>query len=109
LYSVFAGGAVGNLNGFGAQARFRGPQGVIVDRFGNVYVADSGNNSIRKINSSGNVSVLAGTASGFTPISGSKDGLGKKASFSNPTGLFLDSLGQLYVADRGNGLIRVVN
>ena len=65
---------------------------------GNVYVADSGNNTIRKVTPVGTnwvVTTLAGLAGSF----GSADGTGSAAQFSCPEGVAVDSAGNLYVAD----------
>ena len=85
-------------------ARFNHPTGVAADGSGNVYVADTTNNTIRKITPAGAVSTLAGLAG----VSGSSDGAGSAALFSRPGGLALDSLLNLYVADTGNSTIRKI-
>jgi mucin-19 len=94
----------GSTNGMGTAASFNAPTGVAVDGSGNVYVADSKNNLIRKINSAGAVSTLAGSGS-----SGSTNGMGTAASFNNPTGVAVDISGNVYVADQGNNLIRKIS
>jgi sugar lactone lactonase YvrE len=96
-------GSPGSADGAGTSASFRGPNGLAVDSSGNVYVADSGNNTIRKITSSGIVTTLAGSAS-----LGSADGTGTAASFNSPAGVALDASGNLYVADSGNNKIRKI-
>jgi sugar lactone lactonase YvrE len=102
IVSTFAGnGSIGISDGQGTKAQFYGPQGLAVDGQGNVFVADAGNNEIRKITPSGLVTTFAGVdTAGFI------DGTGYKAKFNSPHGLFFDSKGNLYVADRGNNLIR---
>ena len=103
--STFAGsGSYGSNNGNGTSASFYRPQGVATDAAGNVYVADAGNNLIRKIDKSGNVSTLAG--SGYY---GSSDGTGTAASFNNPKAVTIDIAGNVYVADSGNNLIRKID
>ncbi|MBV8666506.1 MAG: DUF4214 domain-containing protein [Burkholderiaceae bacterium] len=97
-------GYQGSWDGQGAAARFNYPQGLAVDRAGNIYVADSQNSTIRKITPAGLVSTLAGTAGIFN----NKDGTGAAASFYGPSGLVVDSLGNLYVADSTNNRIRKV-
>jgi sugar lactone lactonase YvrE len=104
--TTFAGtaGVIGSSDGTGTGALFNGPTGVAVDGSGNIYVADTGDNTIRKITAAGVVTTLAGLA-GF---SGSADGTGTSARFSQPSGLALDVSGSLYVADTGNSVIREV-
>ena len=106
VVSTLAGtaGAEGSADGTGAAARFSYPGGVAVDGSGNVYVADSGNNTIRKVTPAGVVSTLAGSAG----VSGSADGTGAGARFDFPTGVAIDGSGNVYVADEGNNAIREV-
>jgi sugar lactone lactonase YvrE len=92
------------LDGAGAAARFGYAIGIVTDRLGNVYVADSGNNAIRMITPSGVVSTLAGGGG-----VGAADGSGKAALFNEPVGLAIDTLGNLYVADFGNNTIRKIS
>ncbi len=107
LVSVLAGSATfvsGSTDGTGTAALFNTPTGLAVDGEGNVYVADSGNSTIRKITQAGVVTTLAGTAG----VEGSADGTGATASFNNPSALALDGTGNLYVADFGNNLVRKI-
>jgi sugar lactone lactonase YvrE len=97
-------GMPGNANGVGSAARFLWPNGVSVDEGGTVYVADTYNNTIRKITPGRSVSTLAGAAG----IAGFADGMGGAARFSQPGALAVDSNGALYVADGGNNSIRRV-
>jgi sugar lactone lactonase YvrE len=97
-------GSRGSEDGPAAAARFNGPTGVAVDGDGNVYVADSGNSTIRKITPSGVVGTLAGTA-GRT---GSADGTGPAASFWWPFGVAVDAGGMVYVSDTINHTIRKI-
>jgi sugar lactone lactonase YvrE len=97
-------GQNGSDNGFQNFARFTYPYGVAADAGGNVYVADTGNQMIRKILAGGFVTTLAGSA-GF---SGGADGNGASAQFSQPSALALDSAGNIYVADTFNSTIRKV-
>lgn len=106
VVSTLAGsaGQSGSTDGVGSSARFKSPCGVAADSSGNVYVADTGNNSIRKISPTGSVSTFAGV-SGQT---GSSDGAGTAARFNSPTGVAVDSSGNVYVADSGNDTIRTI-
>jgi len=96
-------GQSGSTDGPAATALFNGPGGVAIDSSGNLYVADDGNYTIRKI-SGGTVSTLAGTAG----IQGEKDGLGANAQFYDPQNLAVDSAGNIYVADGKGNVIRKV-
>ncbi len=95
----------GSANGSGANATFWDPQGVALDAATNVYVADSFNNTIRKVTPGGLVTTIAGTAG----TSGSADGTGAAAAFSQPQGVAVDSLGNVYVTDGANGTIRLIS
>ncbi len=97
-------GFEGAWNGTGTDARFNAPFGVAADASGNIYVADRDNHLIRRITSSGVVTTFAGLAG----VAGSIDGIGVAARFNAPTGLAADSLGNIYVADRGNSIIRKI-
>ncbi len=87
----------GSADGTGSAARFSWPQGIGVDAEGNVYVADAGNFTVRKITPAGLVTTLAGMAGS----SGSTEGLGDVARFSNLAGLALDAVGTIYVSAGG--------
>jgi sugar lactone lactonase YvrE len=98
-------GVSGSADGVGAAARFRSPSDVSVDSAGNLYVADSNGNCIRKITSDGTVTTLAGNPNAMW---NSVDGIGLAARFKTPRGLEVDSAGNIYVADSGNYQIRKV-
>ncbi len=101
----------GYADGTGSAARFHGPQGVAVDSTGNVYVADTFNDTIRKITPAGVVTTLAGLAQfdvNGAPIGGSSDGTGSSARFYLPNGVAVDSAGYIYVADYDNDTIRKI-
>jgi len=111
VVSTFAGGGTstlgvaGSSEGVGTSARFRNPTAVTVDSTGNVYVADTGNNRIRKITPDGTVSAVAGSA---TDTAGYADGIKNEALFNGPTGIAIGSDGRLYVADTANNRLRVI-
>lgn len=104
IFSTLAGkgGLLGSLDGSGNLARFNSPGGIAVDGSGNVYVADTGNHTIRKISSSGVVTTLAGKPG----VSGSSDGAGNAALFFSPIAITLAKSGHLFIADSGNHQIR---
>lgn len=103
--SLLAGGnKSGFQDGIADEARFNSPSGIAIDPSGNVYISDQNNHSIRKISPLGIVSTFAGNG---TP--GYADGTGEVARFKYPAGLAVDASGNVYVADRGNNLIRVIN
>lgn len=107
LVTTFAGlmGVSGTSDGQGTNALFNQPMGLTFDGAGNLYVADSGNSSIRMVTPAGMVSTLAGLSS----ISGMMDGMGNSAWFSAPKDVKYDGASSLYVADSGNAGIRKIS
>ncbi len=102
--STFAGsGTAGSTNGTGTGASFYEPIGTALDAAGNVYVADYANNLIRKITSAGVVTTLAGSGT-----AGFANGTGTAASFYLPFGVAVDAIGNVYVADRSNNMVRMI-
>jgi hypothetical protein len=95
----------GTNDGFGSAARFFLPSGIAVDSSGTIYVADTGNDTIRKIVPSGSAGTVT-TIAGLALQPGSNNGTGSDARFSAPAGIALDNLNNLYVADAGNFIIR---
>ncbi len=94
----------GSLDGAWLSARFRNPWGVAVEPDGDVVVADSSNDSIRKLTKSGMVFTLAGQPGTI----GCLDGYGDNAQFNNPYAVAEDAAGNIYVSDTGNGVIRKI-
>jgi len=102
--TIAGSGAAGAINApTGLAATFNNPDGIAVDGRGNIYVADTKNNLIRKIDVTGVVTTFAGSGA-----PGKKDGLTNAATFNYPTGLTLDASGNLFVADYKNHAIRKI-
>ncbi len=93
----------GFKNGVGKEALLNQPNGLAVDAQGNLYIADQGNNCIRKVTPDGAVSVYAGSKT-----SGFKDGPASEARFNGPCGMTVDSKGNLFVCDYYNHCIRKI-
>ena len=93
-------GQPGDADGKGAAARFHAPVGLAVDKHGNVYVADTYNDRIRRITPDGLVSTLAGARPG------NADGPAINAAFDTPSAIAVGKDGSLFVADTGNNAIR---
>lgn len=107
VVSVLAGkyGFSGSADGTGSAATFQYPEGLAVAANGNVFVTDTGNNTIRKIDTTGTVTTIAGKAG----VRGTTDGTGHAASFNEPTDIAIDTAGNLYVTDTGNNTIRKID
>lgn len=107
LVTTFAGaaGVLGSGDGPGQIARFNNPYGIAADGIGNLFVADTFNNTIRKITPTGTVTTLAGIAR----TAGSADGTAGTATFNKPYALSVDASGNVYVADNANSTIRKIN
>jgi DNA-binding beta-propeller fold protein YncE len=95
-------GVSGSTDANGSAAFFNRPSGIALDSSGNLYVADTNNNTVRRISTFGDVTTLAGQA----PLSGAVDGSGSAARFNRPFGIAVDASGNVYVADTGNATIR---
>ena len=113
IISIFAGGgtAAGN-DGFGdggaaTSSQLTNPAGVALDSTGNVYIADAGNNLIRRVDiASGIITAVAGN--GGSGYSGD-GGLATAATLSSPQGVWIDAANNVYVSDFGNNAIRQVS
>ncbi|MGD0787247.1 MAG: NHL repeat-containing protein [Terracidiphilus sp.] len=97
-------GVTGHADGIGENASFNSPVGVAADRKGNVYVADYGNDLIRKVAPNGAVTTLAGAAG----VAGNTDGIGGNASFSLPYGIATDGAGNVFVTQISSHTIRKI-
>lgn len=105
VVSTFAGtGIQGSVDGISTVSTFNNPYSLTVSVDGNLYVADTSNNKVRKITLEGEVSTIAGSG-----VRGSDDGLGPVATFKYTEGIAGDSNGILYVADYDNHKIRKVS
>ena len=106
---TIAGNGISGYNGdsiLAVNAELHQPEGIAVDAIGNVYIADELNNRIRKIDTNGYITTIAGTgAIGFT----GDNGPAKAAKLSGPTGVCVDNQGNILIADRSNSRIRKID
>ncbi|MCB9643756.1 MAG: SMP-30/gluconolactonase/LRE family protein [Myxococcales bacterium] len=103
--TTFAGqDTAGLVDGMGTTAQFNEPYGIAIDAQDNLYIADSGNHVIRKIDATGKVTTYAGSGD-----RGFQDGPIATARFDSPHGMAFDAQGNLYIADRGNHRIRKID
>jgi sugar lactone lactonase YvrE len=107
--TTVAGNGGWGLNGNGGAATsalLASPRGVAVDLAGNLFIADTGNNQIRKVSPEGVISAVAGTGSaGFS----GDGGPAPAAQLNNPAAVAVDPAGNLFIADQNNNRIRMVN
>ncbi len=103
--TIAGNGTAGLTDANGLNAQFNYPSGITVDAAGNLYIADQFNHRIRKIDSAGEVTTLAGTGM----FGGYVDGGVATAEFNRPVGIAIDNAGNLYVADNGNNRIRKID
>ena len=109
LVNTIAGNGSLGFSGDGGQglgAQLADPHDVVVDPAGNVYIADTLNERVRKVDTFGNINTVVGT--GTAGYSGD-GGAAVNAQLRYPTGLALDAAGNLYIADSGNATIRKVD
>ena len=112
--TTLAGTGVAGFTGDGGlatAATLNAPRAVTVDTSGAVYVADTGNNAVRRISSNGIISTYAGAGNGSCSSATNTRGDGcpaTSATFSAPSGITSDSFGGVYVADTGNNVIRTI-
>ena len=95
----------GGDGGPGVEAQLNYPEGLAVDKAGNLYIADSGNHRIRRVDAAGTITTIAGTGE---PGYAGDGGLPREAQLDSPIALAMDGAGNLYVADLGNYRIRVL-
>ena len=109
IISTMAGNGINGFSGDGGaatNASLNSPQGVTVDPSGNLFVADTSNNRVRKVDVTGIITTVAGTGTGGFAGDG---GQGTNASLNAPTDVKFDGAGNLFIADSGNHRIRRVN
>jgi NHL repeat len=95
----------GKVDGPADQAQFNSPQGLVLDRQGTLYVADSGNHTIRRITPDGRVSTFVGKPG----RRGTVDGEGAAARLDRPVSIAIDSTGTLYVTNGVDDRIRKIS
>lgn len=109
IISTFAGNNLVGYSGDGggaSSAKLYYPSGVAVDTLGNIYIADNYNHTIRKVNTSGIISTIAGnTVAGYS----GDGGFASSAQLNYPWGVAVDAIGNVYIADKSNNVIRKIN
>jgi hypothetical protein len=108
--NTIAGDGTAGYTGDGSAAtgaELKGPTGVSLDVKGNIYITDSGNNVIRMVDTTGTISTVAGN--GTAGFSGDNTGPATSAELWSPWGAFVDFLGNLFISDQQNDVIRVAN
>src|SRR5262245_7141902 len=102
--SLSGSGQAGFADSNGQVGQFNRPHGLAVDAKGNIYVSDRGNHAIRVVSTNGDIRTLAGNGK-----EGNADGIGSGASFKQPIAVAVDRTGNVYVADRDNHVIRLID
>jgi alpha-tubulin suppressor-like RCC1 family protein/sugar lactone lactonase YvrE len=107
IITLVAGGGTGGLGDGGAatNASLNVPNGVAFDPFGNLFIADTSNNRIRKVDTNGIITTVAGNGSGGYNGDG---GAATNATLSGPQGVAVDGTGNVFIADYGNARVRKV-
>jgi len=110
--STVAGNGVSGFSGDGGRATSASlwsPDSVAVSSAGTLYIADTGNNRVRKVSAGGRISTVAGNGDSVFLGRGGNGGPARSAVLSNPVGVALDSAGNFYISDSANGRILKVN
>lgn len=107
ITTVAGGGNLLGDNGQAGKAQLHSPTGVAVDAAGNLFIADSGDNRVRKVNAKGIITTVAGTGSP-TPAYGGDNGPATNAQLNNPYSVTVDAAGNLYIAELGDDRVRKV-
>jgi sugar lactone lactonase YvrE len=104
VQSFSGSGQAGFANSNGQAAQLNRPHGLAIDPKGTIYVSDRGNHAIRIVTINGDIQTLAGNGK-----EGNADGVGAAASFKQPIAVTVDRSGNVYVADRDNHVIRLID
>ena len=110
--TIFAGTGIGGFSGDGGpatQAELSFPQGLAVDKNNNVFIADTSNERIRRVDTTGNITTVAGSEDPFFGAFGGDNGPATSARLNSPTGVAVDGNGDLFITDTNNGAVRRVD
>jgi len=102
IVTTLAGDSCGNIDGIGANAQFAFLAGIAIDASGSLLVADQGNHTIRKVTLRGKVSTIAGSSAGYS------NGQGSSSQFASPSGIAINSQGDVFVCEYHNHRIRKI-